>query len=547
MQITKLIHNFLGCMMIVCNQIELNQTSSIQIETKDLLHNNCSDQFLSHPLEHITSVAQRPIGYYDSNGAGLAINDLDRDGDLDLVLANLDGDNAIFWNGGRFTFEKEPLPSANQSRGVSIVDVDGDQWLDIVFTQRAAAPLYWHNQQGNAFEKSILRGVSYPAYAMDWADIDTDGDLDLVTGSYDVELDKVLGQSAQTAGVIYYENDGDQFVATRLTGDAQSLAILLHDLNQDNRPDVIVGNDFSLPDQYFTYSSDSWSELTPMPVMPHSTMSYDAADINNDGYVDLYAVDMKPYSSDESLLEAWQPVIEQMQAIPQIAGDPQVMANVLYVADQNGNFRNLARGFDLDATGWSWSAKFGDLDNDGFQDLYVVNGMISIEMFSHLPDNELVEENQVYRNHTGWGFEPMPSWNLNSTASGRGMSMADLDNDGDLDIVVNNLLDNAVVYENQLCGGSSITVDLRWQGIANTHAIGTVVELHTNHDVYQRQVRAVSGYLSGDPSRLHFGFPSEAEIVEMHVRWNDGVISTIPEVEPNTRVTVTRITPVQQE
>ena len=129
--------------------------------------------------------------------------------------------------------------------------------------------------------------------------------------------------------------------------------------------------------------------------MPHSTMSYDAADLDNDGAQEVFAVDMKPYADDEATLAQWQPVMDMMMDMPHDEGDPQIMENVLYTLDGAGNLSNIARDFQLDGTGWSWSAKFGDLDNDGFQDLYVVNGMISQELFSHLPDNELVEENQV--------------------------------------------------------------------------------------------------------------------------------------------------------
>ena len=184
--------------------------------------------------------------------------------------------------------------------------------------------------------------------------------------------------------------------------------------------------------------------------------------------------------------------------------------------------------------------KFGDLDNDGFQDLYVVNGMISLELFSHLPDNELVEENQAYRNRSGAGFEPMPGWALNDKASGRGMTMADLDNDGDLDIVVNNLGSPAKLFENELCGGDSILVDLRQGGVGNGQGIGSRLTLYTDSGVYQRDVTAVSGYLSGDASRVHFGFPAGAALERLSIIWNDGEYSEVEELSANTLITVTR-------
>ena len=177
---------------------------------------DCGGAFVSHELDHITTASKLPVGFYDSNGAGLAINDLDDDGLLDIVLANLAGDNAILWNRGDLQFERQALPSETPARAAAIIDVDGDGWLDIVFTQQAAAPLYWRNQAGGQFEMQLLRGVSYIGYAMNWLDADSDGDLDLLTGSYDTENEKILGQSAPKSGVIYYENLGDRFGAARL-------------------------------------------------------------------------------------------------------------------------------------------------------------------------------------------------------------------------------------------------------------------------------------------------------------------------------------------
>ncbi len=512
----------------------------VEIETRLLVpRGQCSGSFVAHELDHITMPTEMPVGFYDSNGAGVAINDLDNDGWLDVVLANLAGDNAIFWNRGGLLFEKEPLPSMNPARAVNIVDVDGDGWLDIVFTQSAAAPLYWRNQQGGGFRSQILNGVSYIGYAMDWMDADGDGDLDLITGSYDVENELLLGQSAPRAGVIYYENRGSGFRSTRLANRSNTLAILTS-INPKRRYEVIIGNDFAVEDRYFVYESGGWQESPPMQVMPHSTMSYDAADLNNNGQNEIFAVDMKPYAEDEAMLAQWQPVMEMMMGMPHVEGDPQIMENVLYAADSAGVVENIAPQLALDATGWSWSSQFGDLDNDGFQDLYVVNGMISVELFSHLPNNELVEENQVYRSLEGERFSAQASWGLNDRASGRGMSIADLDNDGDLDIVVNNLLSRAKVFENQLCGGDGIEVDLRWRGSNNSHALGSQLILQTAKGVYRRDVTAASGYLSGDASRVHFGLPAHTSIQRLTIIWNDGEYTLLDALRANTLIRVTR-------
>jgi hypothetical protein len=500
---------------------------------------NCGGAFIAHELDHWTTPTTQPVGFYDSNGAGLAINDLDADGLLDIVLANLGGDNAVLWNRGALEFEREALPSATPARGAAIIDVDADGLLDIVFTQQASAPLFWRNQGGVHFQREVLKGVTYIGYAMDWLDADRDGDLDLLTGSYDVESEKILGQSAPKSGVIYYENLGDRFRATRIAERSNTLAIWTG-LNLQGEHTIIIGNDFAVEDKYFSFRDGAPRATAPLEVMPHSTMSYDGADLDNDGAPEIFAVDMKPYSHDDAMMAQWQPVMEMMMALPEVEGDPQIMENVLYKYGDAGQAYNIAPAAKLDGTGWSWSAQFGDLDNDGFQDLYVVNGMISRELFSHLPNNELVEENQAYRNLDGDRFAPMPSWSLDDTSSGRGMTMADLDNDGDLDIVVNNLLSAAKLFENRLCGGDSIMVDLHQPGVGNGSGIGARLTLYTDAGAYHRDVTAVSGYLSGDSSRVHFGFPQGAPPQRLTISWNDGEYSEVDDIKPNTWLRVTR-------
>ncbi len=530
----------LACLFIVANVASaLRIYVPVTLETIALQRSDaCSGRFQPRELDHITTPATLPIGFYDSNGAGLAIDDLDKDGLLDIVLANLAGDNAVFWNKGDLQFQKQSLPSVAPSRAVATVDVDGDGWLDIVFTQQAAAPLYWRNQQGTGFAIQVLNGVSYVGYAMNWLDADRDGDLDLVTGSYDVENEMILGQSAPKSGVIYYEQDNERFRATRLANRSNTLALLTR-INSQGEHEIVIGNDFAVPDRYFTFVDGNWEEQEPPPVMPHSTMSYDAADLDNDGLVEVYAVDMKPYADDDETQAQWQPVMDMMMAMPHEKGDPQIMENVLYAGGGAGLVKNIAPQLDLDGTGWSWSAKFGDLDNDGFQDLTVVNGMISREMFSHLPNDELVEENQVYRNLSGGGFAPQPGWALNDTASGRGMSLADLDNDGDLDVVVNNLNTPAKVFENQLCGGDSIEVNLLWADSASG-SVGAQLLLKTSEGTYRRDVTVSSGYLSGDPSRVHFGFPTGSVLERLTIIWNDGEHSVVDELSAHSLITVTR-------
>jgi hypothetical protein len=231
-----------------------------------------------------------------------------------------------------------------------------------------------------------------------------------------------------------------------------------------------------------------------------------------------------------------------MNAMPKVqaADDPQTMRNVLQVRGADGRWHDEALNRSLDATGWSWSSQAGDLDNDGWLDLYVVNGMIAKEIFPYLPNYELIEKNQALRNLGNGTFAPAPEWNLGATASGRGMVMADLNNDGRLDIVVNNLKSPAQVFENQLCGGASLEVDLAWPESKNTRALGAQLALHTSTGTYYREVQAGSGYLSGDASRIHFGLPATAKLQQLDIIWPDGTQSNVNDLAPNTILKVTR-------
>jgi hypothetical protein len=514
----------------------------------------CTGTFVAHDLDFATGMRLREIGTYISNGAGVAANDLDNDGDLDLVFASVDRESSILWNDGALSFTSETI-DATFTRGVAIVDVDGDGWNDIAFTHRGLEGVsYWRNQGDGAlstaqpaarFLRTPLPGVDSYAYAMAWGDVDGDGALDLVTGSYGAELKQHgidLPEQDPRAGVVLHVQRAGQWTAEVLDQSAETLSLALVDLTQDGRPEIWAANDFALGDRVWQQEGAQWRPLQLFDQTSHSTMTTEWGDIANDGRLALFTTDMNPYDISPQTLAKWVPVINQVGEY-RAANDPQIMANVLLVSNGAGGWENQATRRGVDATGWSWSARFGDLDQDGYLDLYVVNGMIAADMFGHLPNGELVEENQAFRNRGDGSFQVAPEWQLGSTASGRGMLMADLDDDGDLDIVVNNLRGFAQLFENQLCRGAMLEVELLWPATQNRAAIGAQVALHTATGVLRRDVRAAGGYLSGNPLRVHFGFPVAAELRELEILWPDGALSVVAAPPAGARLTVTRNEP----
>ncbi len=527
--------------------LNLTVPATVQVEEGTSDADLCVDHFITHDLPHNTTTADGIIRMYEANGAGVAINDLDNDGDLDLVLGNYDNPNSIFWNEGGLTFRHEQMP-IGRTRAVAAVDVDGDGWTDLALTRVGGAINFWRNRGAELaadapgrFVQEFVNGLAKPAYAIDWADLDADGDLDAVTASYDIGLLTELGNEYRLkgeAGVYIHWNETDGFRAQRLTNEAQALAIALWDEDGDGRPDLLVGNDFALPDQFWRNSVDGWQLATIFPETTHSTMSFDLADVDNSGRTALFASDMKPPDMNPETMRAWAPLMEA-EHHPLPAGDPQRMENMLLVADQGGAFQNLGRDRQLDATGWTWSGLFGDLDQDGQLDLYIVNGFAESTTFAHMEDHELVERNQALRN-TGGHFEHMPDWELGSERGGRGAAQGDLDGDGDLDIVVNNLRGNAQLFENRLCGGASLQVELRQPGSANPAAIGATAILETPAGRLRRDVRVTRAYLSSDPGQLHFGFPAESQPSLLLIRWPDGQWSTVSAPAAGQKLTISR-------
>lgn len=500
----------------------------------------CASRFEEIELAHTTRASDAPARLFDSNGSGVAADDLDGDGLPDIVLGNLEGPNTILWNEGDLTFTREEMRDRS-TRTVNLVDVDADGRLDIVTTHRGSGIAVFRNLGGRRFDQVPLLGVGAPAYSMSWGDLDADGDLDLAAASYDAELDQRLRSAYQFsdgAGVYVYRSDGDRFAAERLATDAQGLVTSMTDLDRDGLLDVFVGNDFSVQDMVWHNDGRSLRPATPFARSAAHPMSFDTGDVDGDGVEEIFVTDMRPATTDTERLAEWIPLMSTMNKLDNPTSRQKVR-NVLHVARADGTFRDDGELAGIDAAGWAWSARFGDLDNDRDVDLYVVNGMIAAETFHYLPNAEIVEPNITFANR-GDGSFGQAEWGLASLASGRGSVLVDLDLDGRLDVVVNNLDSPAMAYRNLRCDGGAVTFGLRQPGTGNTHAIGATVTVSDGDDLMVRTVRAGGGYLSGSSSTVHVGV-GDAEVVDRaEIRWPDGTVTTVDRPQAGTHYDVTR-------
>jgi enediyne biosynthesis protein E4 len=508
---------------------------------------SCNGAFVEHTLDHVTAMRDLRSSPFEGNGSGVAVGDLDQDGWTDIALGNLNGPSRVLWNAGGFRFVSQPLETAlgtpeNDVRAVNMVDVNADGWLDLTMTHSSGGVGLWLNDHRRGFVAQSLEFTSTPAYSMLWDDLDGDGRLELVTASYDAMLEAASKNSllAGGGGVVVYHNTGKTMQAHKIASAAQSLALALLDVNRDGRRDLVVGNDFAVPDEVYLNTSSGWTTATPFARITKNTMGFAIGDTDRDGSLELFATDMKPNFNDVKALAAWMGFMQKTFEKSQYAST-QRAENVLQRVSGDGTYRNVAYELGLDSSGWSWSAQFGDLDNDGFEDLYVVNGMIDRVNLAHLPRGELVETNRAWRNTRDGRFATAPDWYLGSTSSGRGMSLADFDNDGRLDVVINNLGAPAQIFENRLCAGKALEVRLRWLGSGNTHALGSSLRLVSRAGAMLREVRSQSGYLSGSDPRVHFGAAQDDTLERLEVTWPDGKVSVVQRPQFGVTLEVTRV------
>lgn len=546
---------------------------------------------LENQVKYTYNGAGVAVGDYD--GDGLIDIFLCNEEGADILYRNTG--NLVFEDVTAAAGLNEVTAAGGFTVGAFFADVDNDGDLDLFVTNWKASNRLFENQ-GNGKFRDITEqaGVVYAggSTTATFADYDRDGDLDFYVATYrpnaiEVEneslrlqqtadgrlvvppelQDRVVilpgedgGNSLRELGEqdLLYRNNGDGTfsevaAASGIVGGYWGLSAAFSDIDNDNWPDLYVTNDLWSPDTFYHNNGDGTFSLIDPMMMQHTpwfSMGIDFGDINNDGLQDYFIGDM--ISRDPVLRLTQHGAMDMSPTPPEFA--PQMMRNGLYLNNGDGSFSDIAWLADVAASDWTWSVKFADLDLDGFLDLLITNGMVRDLMDSDAAAQaeqilqtqgreafmdfleqypSLNNPNVAFRNNGDLTFsEVAAEWGFDTAKVGNGASLADFDNDGDLDIVVNYMNEVAGVYRND-AAASRIMVRLVGQA-SNSQGIGAKLVLTTDAGVQTRLVTASGGYLSNHDPATVFGLGSAGAIRELRVEWPSGHVQTFPNAQMST-------------
>jgi hypothetical protein len=525
---------------------------------------------------------------YFYNGGGVAIGDVNGDGLQDVYFSGNMTDNRLYLNKGKMRFDDITTQAAVAGRpgpwktGVSMADVNGDGKPDIYVCYSGKLPgskrikqLFineGNDQNGipHFSEQAAKYGLADSSFTTQavFFDYDRDGDLDMFLLNHspvslpvldEARTAQVLSQKDPQSGIRLFRNDNNFFhdVTDKSGLSSSSLSYGLGagvaDINGDGWTDIYVSNDYTIPDYlYINNGNGSFTDKLQQN-LGHTTqfsMGNDVSDINNDGLPDIFTLDMLPEDNRRQKLLMAPDNYEKFNLALKSGFYYQYMRNMLQLNNGNGSFSEIGQLSGTCNTDWSWAPLIADYDNDGWKDLYVTNGVLRdftnmdfikysgdylqsnkggvrrqnlLDLVHQMPSSEV--KNYMFKNNGDLTFTNTgTSWGLNQSSNSNGAAYADLDNDGDLDLVVNNIDQPAFIYrneENTRHANRYLQVKLNGEA-QNTQALGAKVTLYNKGKQQYLEQMPTRGFQSGVTPILHFGLGKEASIDSLRVVWLNG-------------------------
>ncbi|MFD2587351.1 VCBS repeat-containing protein [Croceitalea marina] len=564
-------------------------------DTSELTANSISFEKVTPETSNVTFtnaiIENDTLNYFEYPylylGAGVSIGDINNDGLNDIFFSGNLTSNKLYLNKGNMVFEDitETAGVGAEGKwcsGVTMADINHDGFIDIYVSVsnkfgNGENLLFVNNGDSTFTESASSYGIADTATSIQstFFDYNNDGLLDLLVANYpniqvsmgnEYYYNLMQENSLENSGHLYQNNGDGTFSDVTAKAGVQNfgltLGVVASDLNNDGYKDLYLSNDFNVPDYLYLNNGDGTFSETVKESTSHTSMfgmGLDIADYNNDALMDLIQVDMtaNDYKRAKTNMASMSP--STFYGAVALGMHYQYMQNSLQYnngIDKKGlpNYSDISRYAGISTTDWSWGPLFADFDNDGYKDLFITNGVkrdvnnndVNVEYsFSALFGDDKKKDyrllpstpipNFAFKNKGDNTFEKVTTaWGLDEKGFSNGVSYGDLDNDGDLDLVLNNLDNVATIYENQSNTETQKFLRIKLKGNAtNPLGIGTKVFLETDNSSQVQELTLTRGYQSSVEPIIHFGVNSASSIKEVKVQWPNGFQETLYDVTTN--------------